>query len=165
MCSFAHLHETAVFRGLHWSSVGGSLCNTAAVFKTVFMENAMRCLSTKRRRHEGPRFVIVVGVSQWMAGSPCATCSEERPCVTRRSLQRPGSAKDRNKTKDNQNGLVNVNVNNVPCVIGRQLVGPSLAHGCALAAFDGWLVAWGLCGCGCVLICFSPVWLLPFTLL
>ena len=28
---------------------------------------------------------------------------------------------------------------------------------------DGWLVAWGLCGC--MLIRFSPVWLLPFTLL
>ena len=28
---------------------------------------------------------------------------------------------------------------------------------------DGWLVAWGLCGC--MLIRFSAVWLLPFTLL
>ena len=28
---------------------------------------------------------------------------------------------------------------------------------------DGWLVAWGLCGC--MLIRFSVVWLLPFTLL
>ena len=28
---------------------------------------------------------------------------------------------------------------------------------------DGWLVAWGLCGC--MLICLSSVWLLPFTLL
>ena len=28
---------------------------------------------------------------------------------------------------------------------------------------DGWLVAWGLCGC--MLISFSAVWLLPFTLL
>ena len=27
----------------------------------------------------------------------------------------------------------------------------------------GWLVAWGLCGC--TLIRFSAVWLLPFTLL
>ena len=27
---------------------------------------------------------------------------------------------------------------------------------------DGWLVAWGLCGC--MLIRFSAVWLLPFTL-
>ena len=32
-----------------------------------------------------------------------------------------------------------------------------------LSLCDGWLVAWGLCGC--VLIGFSPVWLLPFTLL
>ena len=28
---------------------------------------------------------------------------------------------------------------------------------------DGWLVAWGLCGC--MLSCFSTVWFLPFTLL
>ena len=34
---------------------------------------------------------------------------------------------------------------------------------CENRDIDGWLVAWGLCRC--MLIRFSTVWLLPFTLL
>ena len=34
---------------------------------------------------------------------------------------------------------------------------------CKRMYFTSWLVAWGLCGC--MLIRFSAVWLLPFTLL
>ena len=43
------------------------------------------------------------------------------------------------------------------------LVGESVLSLCVYENRDGWLIAWGLCGC--MLIRFSTVWLLPFNLL
>ena len=50
-------------------------------------------------------------------------------------------------------------------VFGQSWKGAVNIYICAdsLGIRDGWLVAWGLCGC--MLIRFSAVWLLPFTLL
>ena len=41
--------------------------------------------------------------------------------------------------------------------------GESVLSLCVCENRDGWLVAWGLCGC--VLIRFTTAWLLPFALL
>ena len=45
----------------------------------------------------------------------------------------------------------------------RRSTGRSTGINCVCENRDGWLVAWGLCGS--MLIRFSTVWLLPFTLL
>ena len=50
-----------------------------------------------------------------------------------------------------------------------QFCGESVLSLCVCENCDGWLVAWGLCGCWdvqtCMLIRFSTGWLLPFALL